>query len=720
MAKQGTESVDGPSGDVPALSEVDTSVLHMSPVERTEEGVTDEDVRAALLAVTEHGDAEDKDLRGVHLPAVTFDRLLVDGTDRHALDLRNATVEGTVSAEFATVRIPVVLDGATVGSFALDNAHFEGELSCSGATVTGETDAFEAQFDGDVHFDDATFEGPVSFDEAVFDDDTDFDRATFAETARFRGAEFHGDSNLLDDNVSFTEAMFTAGTDFRQAEFGFAVFDDAVFEGDAEFEGASFAGDGEFNRCAFRGRGDFDESRFREDAGFEDATFHGEAHFRGATFEGGDRAMDDDATFAGVRFADEAVFRLAMFRFVDFDGATFEERADFEGFTVTADADFSETTFAGEADFDEARFGEDADFSGVRFGGRCAFRGVEVSGGANYLEDDITFEGTRFEADADFHNAQLTSANFMDTAFGGEVEFSGSTFSDRIDLRAQQVEGDAFVNFTRASIRTGRIVQPADGWVRYDMTLASVGDIDLEVERSEDSKELLDYFRFCRTEFDEFADHEFDFSDHRDYLDRNGWNIHHFDEPPGGSPDYALEMTPEVVETTYLKAKQAAGEAGDMKVAGEFRVKRQQYSRAKSLSVVRDPSVDPWARVKNSGRVVENYFLGITCGHGMRPIRIGFAFVLAPLLFVVPYAFGGPAFETGAGQLASVGELFTAEGQAIFYKNVHFSYISYTTIGYGNIGPKGALARLLAGSEAYLNVVLSALLVYALVKRSEL
>ncbi|WP_242509217.1 ion channel [Natrinema altunense] len=89
----------------------------------------------------------------------------------------------------------------------------------------------------------------------------------------------------------------------------------------------------------------------------------------------------------------------------------------------------------------------------------------------------------------------------------------------------------------------------------------------------------------------------------------------------------------------------------------------------------------------------------------MRSMRIGTAFAIAPLFFAFPYTFGGPLFETQASG---------------FYENRYFSSISYTTIGYGNIGPVGPLARFLAGSEASLSTILAALLVYALVKRSEL
>ncbi|MFB6206033.1 MAG: pentapeptide repeat-containing protein [Haloglomus sp.] len=701
---------------------VDTEVLHLTPAERAERGVTDAEVRAALLAVARSGDREDKDLRGVELPALDLDRLTVEGADRHPLDLREATIEA-LSLEFSSVAVPLRLGGATVGDLTVDNATVESGLEAPDVTVTGEVSGFESRFEGDVDFTDADFDGRVDFDEAVFDDDVSFDRAAFDGAVAFRGAEFHGRSNLLEDNTSFTGATFRDRVEFTQAAIGYVHFEDATFEGDAVFEEAVFEGDADFTDAAFRGLADFDETRFREDADFAGVDVRGVADFEGAVFAGGQRALEADLTFEGARFRDEADFRQAKFRGATFVDAAFEGDADFQAAAFEGDADFTGATFAGLADFDEGRFHADAQFPDVRFDGRVDFRGAEFSGGDNYLAESVSFDGTDFVTDADFERAHFTSATFTDTAFGGRINFRETTFADAIDFEATQVDADAYVDFTRAKIRTGRIAQPPDGWVRYDMTLASIGDLSLDAATDAAGRELLDYFRFCRTEFDEFADHEFDFSDHRDYLDRNAWNIHTFAEPPGADVEYALEMTPEVIETTYLKAKQAATEAGDMKVAGEFRVKRQQYSRAKNWEVVRDPTVGAWTRVKNFGRVAENYFLGVTCGHGMRPIRIMIAFLVAPLFYVVPYAFGGPLFRTSAAdgaQITSLGQILRPEGLEILFETARFSYISYTTIGYGFIGPEGPAAEVLAASEAYLGVILSALVIYALVKRSEL
>jgi len=697
------------------LDGVDPEILHLDPATREERGITDEEVREAFLAVVRAGDRDHKDLQGITLPHISLDRQTVEGTDNHPIDLRDATIAG-LSAAFATVRVPLRLDGATIGDLTLNNAHFKGGFECPGATVTGEVDAFEARFDGDVDLTDATFEAPTQFEETIFDNDVAFDRATFEAPVAFRLAEFHGDSNLLEDNTSFIGATFADTVDFRQAEFGFMHFEDTTFEAEANFEEVAFTGDVDFPGAVFRDLADFDETRFGDDADFSDTEFHGVADFRGAIFEGGQRALEADLTFEGSVFEDVADFGQTRFRAGVFTDAQFRSEANFQEAVFDDDATFAGVRVDGLADFDEARFRADADFSDARFESRCDFRGAEFSGGDNHLEEDASFAGVHFVADADFQNTQFTSASFTDTAFGGEINFAGSTFADRIDFEATQVDNDAFVDFSGAKIHSGRIAQPREGWVRYDLTLASIGDIDLVAARPEDGRQILDYFRFCRTEFDEFSDHEFEFSDHRDYLDRNGWVLHAFDEPPGAEMEYALEMTPEVIETTYLKAKQSAAEAGNMKVAGEFRVKRQQWSRHKNMEVVRDQSAGLWPRVKNFGRVTENYFLGVTCGHGMRPIRIGFAFLLAPLFYVPLYALGGsiPLFETTVH--TDTGQ----SGAALLFDLARFSYVSYTTIGYGFIGPVGEAAEVLAASEAYVSTILAALLVYALVKRSEL
>lgn len=630
---------------------------------------------------------------------------------------RNCTFTDGISAVNTAIKLPVHFTECTIAGMSLEQARFKYDVTFAGSTFTEPVGAFEADFDRGTDFTDATFEAAVDMDEATFHEEALFTRATFEDSVSFRIAEFSGLSNAFDDHASFEQADFRAEANFRQTAFRFTTFQGATFDEHAQFEEAQFDGDVEFTGITCYGETDFDETDFRQDVSFADSEFHDRAVFRGAEFEGGARTLQDDARFTDVVFHSDVNFRDGWCRYANFDNATFSGHAMFEEVWFDEDADFTSCTFESDADFDEARFGGDADFSQTRFEQPTVFRGAEFKGEANYLGANATFERAQFDDDADFDNALFTSANFRHTQFGGVIDFSGSEFTDNIDILAEASDDDARVDFTRAVLKEGTITQPENNWIRYDLTLASIGDLSLERTIDTDHYELLDYFRFCNTEFNEFDGYEFDFSAHTQYLDRNAWELHTFEE--SGEYEYALEMTPEIIETTYLKAKNAASNDGHIKAAGEFRILRQQYARRKHIDIARDNAVNLRTRFKNLSRAVENYFLGITCGHGMRLLRIVAVFLITPIFPALLYAFGGPLFRTSAGQISSVQQLITPEGLATLYELVYFSYITFLTIGYGGIKPGGPLARLLAGLEVYLSIILGGLVLYALIKRSE-
>jgi uncharacterized protein YjbI with pentapeptide repeats len=696
------------------------SILELSPEERTERGIDDDEVRDTLIAVIDSGSREEKVFRDCTFPELEMDYLDVEGADNHPVRFHGCTFEQGVSVESADVMMPLLFEDCEIGGLEFDEAHFEYDVEIDESTITGEVHAEETRFDRDCEFEGTTFEAPVAFQEVTYGDDTSYERARFEAPVSFRGSEFTGKSNELDDNASFADAVFADEAVFAQAELQFSTFEGVTFEDRVSFREALMDGDVVFRDLTVGGEADFAESTFAEDVTFEGATFGGLANFEGAEFQGGARSLEDDARFVDVTFAGEADFQEAEFRYSNFEDAVFEERALFEEVWFNGDTDFVGATFRGLADFDESRFVEDADFSEVVFEGRAVFRGAEFRGHANQLADNASFDAAVFRDDANFTEAEFTSANFMRVEFAGTIDFQYAEFSDRLDCMVMATDDDPYVNFTDAVIHAGIITQPQDDWVRYDLTRASLGDVDLQSNHTGGSEQLLDYFRFCNTVFDEFDGDEFDFSSHTGYLDRNSWVLHEFDDTT--DREYAIEMTPEVIETTYLNAKSAASAAGDMQAAGEFRVKRQQFARRKHWGIATDPSVDVRSRVRSGTRAAENAFLGVTCGHGMRLFRIFGVFAIAPFLFSLFYSFGGPAFMTTIGeQPGSVtAALTTPEGQSLLFKLVSFSYITFLTIGYGNIGPQGWAARIAVAAEVYLSVILGGLVLYALIKRSEM
>ncbi|WP_372478879.1 pentapeptide repeat-containing protein [Halomicrobium sp. HM KBTZ05] len=694
------------------------ALLERSPDEREALDIGDDEVVDALFSVIEHGSQAEKVISDCTLPALNLDFRTIESDNNHPVVFRNCTFEGAVSAVDADVTVPISFENSDIGGLELSGARFEFDLSLSESTVSGDVDAFEARFDDQFDVTGSTFTGPVTLQEAHFGNDADFERASFEESVSFETASFSGASNELGDNASFEDATFEGEVDFRQAAFTYADFADVSVAGRVRFEETTFTGDVAFTRATFQSEADFDEVDFGGDVDFESVTFQGTAVFRGAEFEGGARSLEEDATFSQAVFDDELNACDAHFRDGLFDGITVNGRATFEGIRFDGDASFEAATFADEVDFDEARFYGDVSFEQVSFDGVAIFRGAEFRGADNHLEEDASFDAATFGARAGFEDAVFSSGSFVDTRFAAETTFRGAKF-DRAVFHVVPITNESYVDFTRAIIKDGEIRQPEGGWVRYDLTNASLGSVSLRATTESDHRQLLDYFRFCNTEFNEFDGYHFDFSAHTDYLDRNDWSLHEFDEN-FADVTFALPMTPENVERTYLKAKTAASSAGQMKAAGEFRVRRQQFARKKYVGIARDGTTDLVTRAKNASRAVENAFLGVTCGHGMRLGRIVAVFALFPLFPAMLYAFGGSAFSTTIPPISGAPGLFSPEGLSILYRNVHFSYITFLTIGYGYIGPEGAAARAMAGMEVYVNVILSGLVLYCLIKRSEI
>ncbi|WP_435102544.1 pentapeptide repeat-containing protein [Halarchaeum sp. P4] len=729
-----------------AHPESERCIFHMDDAERHACGVTDDDVVETLRENLDSRDPRSNEYVGADLPALTFTYQRVRGVTNHPLDFRHADI---ASLDLTHGRLDQSIDlrGATVGHLALDEARLDGSVEASDVTVTGPVDATEAVFGDDTRFADAHFEARVTCDETAFGEDTTFANATFAAPTTFRNATARGTSHELDDHVSFAGTHFEADVNFDRATVECATYANARFDADAYFGHVTFHDDTVFADATFHGPASFDEARFEADVTFSDATFGGVASFRGAEFRGGARTLEDDAAFDGATFRDDADFTQARFREANFADAIFEGsvhlvRAGFgarvdmsglhaagpfelddarfdDGFDATdarfdgetsaietqfyGDADVADTVFGGPATFDEVRFHEDVSFERASFRDVVSFRGALFEGEAKSLDDNATFEGAAFEADARFADSTFTNLSLWDVTFGGQADFSDVDVTGDLHIRARATTDDVYVDFSDATVHGGHIVEPADSTLPYDLTEATVGDITLERNGDGDG-DLLDAFRFCKTEFDRF-----DFSDHHTYLERNDWTIHEF---VGDDTTADVEMTPAVIEETYRSAMASAADVGDTPAKREFEFKRYHYNRQKNFDLLRSQSaLGSVARMKKASTVALNYMMQITCGYGNRLPRIAALTFLLPAFFGVLYVLGGP-LETGAGVVWTSPSPLHTLGDGLYY-----SYISFSTIGYGGIGPIGSLAKLLAASQGMLNGLLFTLLTFTLFKR---
>jgi hypothetical protein len=735
----------------PAHAESDYCVFHMSDDERAAHDLDAGDVVDRLLANLAVDDPRRNEYVGATLPHLSLTYRQVDGDTNHVLNFQHAEID-CLDLTHGRLDQGLNLREASVGRLTFEDATVTGEVDVSDATVE-RFEAAEAAFREDVDCSGTTFTDSVDCTEAVFEEGACFTRAVFEDAADFRNLTAEGDSHVLGDHLTFDGATFHAAAKFRQAGFGYVSFEGATFEATANFEHTDFGGDTRFDDATFERIADFDEARFDHDASFVDARFRRLAEFRGAQFDGGSRTASDDVTFEGTTFEDEADFKLATFRFADFkradcrgelnlDRATFRARADchdltvdgvttmertrfespvrFDGSTFTGrvvateatfdgDADFVGVTFASRVTFDEARFRADADFGESVFEADASFRGAAFEGEANHVEQNASFDGVTFTEDADFRDARFTRGSFRTTTFHGTCDFRSVTFREAAAFELVPGGSDSYVDLTDAVVNGGTIVEGGEP-VPYDLTRATIGDVRLE--GTGDGYDLLDHFRFCLTEFDEF-----DFSDHHASLERNDWTIHDFIENTA-TGSYAVPLTSETIEETYRKAQDSAAAVGDTPASREFEFKRYYYNRQKNWDILlNEYSLDVWGRVKKTASVGLNYVMQVTCGYGNRLPRIAAWTFLLPALFGVLYVLGGP-FLTQAGSVFAPGvDGASQTAPEVLFDGLYYSYISFSTIGYGDIGPVGWAAKLLAASQGMLNGLFFTLLTFTLFKR---
>jgi uncharacterized protein YjbI with pentapeptide repeats len=733
----------------PAHPESDRCPFHMTADERSALGITADDVADRIVANLDDPDPRLNEYVGARVPRLSLTYRQVDGDTNHVLNFQHAEIEG-IDLTHGRLDQGLTLHEAEIGRLALTDAVVAGVVDATGATIE-DLDAREARFRKEADFGGATFTGPANCDETTFEEDTSFADATFEATASFRNVTTSGTSHVLADHVSFAGATFHDEARFRQADFEYVSFEGTVFRGPAGFEHADFGGNARFRETVFERVADFDEAQFAHDVSFAAAHFQRLAEFRGVEFDGGSRTASDDVTFERARFEGEADFKLARFRFADFcsadctgdlnfdravfrarvdchdlhvaghanlERATFESPVVFDSATfdgrVTAfetafdgDADFVGVTFADRVDFEEARFRADADFSTAVFEAEAGFCGATFEGEANHAEQNAAFDEAAFESDADFEASSFTHGSFWEATFHGTCDFAGATFREGARFKLLPAATDTYVDLTGASIAGGTIVEGGEGAVPYDLTRATLGNVRLEGEGNE--FDLLDHFRFCLTEFDSF-----DFSDHHGYLERNDWTIHTFiGSDAVGS--HAVPLDHETTEETYRKAMDSANDVGDTLASREFEFKRYFYNRKKNADILlNEYSLNAWGRVKKAASVTLNYFMQVTCGYGNRLPRIAAWTFLLPALFGLLYILGGP-LRTQAGVVTSPGPDST--GAQVLFDGLYYSYISFSTIGYGDIGPIGWLAKVLAASQGMLNGLFFTLLTFTLFKR---
>jgi uncharacterized protein YjbI with pentapeptide repeats len=397
----------------------------------------------------------------------------------------------------------------------------------------------------------------------------------------------------------------------------------------------------------------------------------------------------------------------------DFTGYCFPEEWDFVNRDFELNTDFSEATFHG-VQFNESVFQGIADFSGATFWGDAWFLGVDFKDSAVFL--GVAFRGTAFFALAVFKDSCFTASSFLNnaefekTTFQGETDFGDASFRDAYFSGADfRDAGFTFANFhgtadfSRATFRYA------------DFTSATFWNADFRatIFRSAYFAEIkvIESFEFTTRgvlEQLDFQEAKFFFTGsitanlkkamfHCAYLQNIAfidceWPKNHrvYEEEHMNNEEINLSFSE--LETIYRNLKQNMQNHGDYSTAGELYYREMEMRR------------------KGATRIRERAGLGVykyLAGYGERYWNTAIVSTFIVSLFAILY-----------GALDCLH--YSVENPSLQQKIIdviYFSFVTFTTLGLGDIAPATTLGKVLICIEAVIGAFMIAVFVVVFVRK---
>lgn len=502
------------------------------------------------------------------------------------------------------------------------------------------------------------------------------------------------------------------------ASIGRGYFKDAEFNKDCEFWGVQFENDADFTYTTFHGDTEFWSAEFNGPVSFYASKFDTYAEFRNVTFCDDSQFkylnVDKDLEMWGSDFHGEFCIESAKVGgSAEFRYTTFYSPALFDSIDVRSFIEFARAEFRSSVSFERTRirkkskfwattFHEDISFRGSKFDGYLEFSWGTTIPSAKGQVDGAVFHGEavfsycEFSRDVEFWNVLFEKpARFDHTVFRGTTEFLYSRFEDTASFESTVhsyidftgVESVQEVKLVDSKIPDGVITQPTHGETYYDFSHSKLGDVELTAETD---RNVFDYFKFYETEFDSF-----NFPEHRPSLNKS-WDIHQF------GPESESQHGPEVLESTYLKAKNGASQVGDTTAASEFFVRELKYSRQSHWTNFTDSDRGVKKRAVSLYKWASNSLFNVTCGYGEKPFRT----VTFSLVIIVTFAF----MYMSAG--------IRLQGNSGFITHIIFSLQTFVTLLFGTQTPEEQIVtvRFLTSLQAFIGGFMIALFVFALTR----
>lgn len=337
------------------------------------------------------------------------------------------------------------------------------------------------------------------------------------------------------------------------------------------------------------------------------------------------------------------------------------------------------------------------EFAACDVTGWLGFDDVTVAGSAHFPTltfGTVQFVSTTFEEGAEFVGADGTRAIF-DGVRLDDTDDTLDLSEGAFDLLRVRPSSDLACRLQDATVSEGRLDQPEDAVACYDLTDATLGDVDLDCEPA-----TFDRYRFYRTRFDGFP-----FASYREVLRANHWRLHEY----VGTPAVADSI--EGLEHTYLEGKQGATGTGDSETASMFFVRELRYRRRRYAAHARAAEHSLPHCVDAALRWATNGFLDLIAGYGERPQRT----LALALAVIVSSALAYPAAD---GLVAGEEVVrYGTHGPLTVLDGLYFSVVTFATLGLGDVHPAGDIGRFIAASEGLAGAFLTAVFVFSLGRR---
>ena len=396
---------------------------------------------------------------------------------------------------------------------------------------------------------------------------------------------------------------------------------------------------------------------------------------------------DGVLNFKFVEFGGQVDIRHCKVSKISFNWSIFREKSSFHLSEFTDDAIFFGCEFFQR--FTAPELHKYSNFDGSIFHNKAIFK--------PNTNPHLSIRNVEFRGDISCSFGDFEKIYFHDSKLCGGVNMH-SLDVDELIVRELDVNGTHLFNLDSSNIKSGHIKVEDGLSIIYNLSNATIGDVDFELPDNELPFRPL---WIKNTEFDGF-----DFSSYREVLEKCSYTIH-------GSiaVDSSIELPSlSEIETTYLKAREGAEKSGDNKAASEFFIKEMKHRRKSTQERFHETdSLTEKSRYLTD--LIGNLVMGSLSRYGESPARVVTVSLLTVLLYSILYPLAGGV----KGPSDNIISYFSNSSMTeTILNSTYFSVTSFTTVGYGDFQPQTAVSKGLAASESLFGALLLALLIFVL------